>query len=340
MKKSKYFVLSDFLSYKEITLFFLFFVFLMIVLFPKGRIEELLTSPEETNIDLSKKYLEALIRTKSPENLKVALLRKFAQVGNEEEVVRVIEVVKKENPKIALEVEYDLLKREYFSAKRNKEEIRRKIKGVLLSIMLLEENPEKLKVWFQESVSMNFPELAYLSARRIAQSTRSRRWYEEAFLYAVYSGKREEAKKLIGKFKPTKKETYLLLYYFLIEKHNYGKALRLLEEYITKYPKEREKIKKELMLAYFLSGKFREGERILDEIVMGKNGGEKEKLILTSIKNIMWVGAYEEAKEMIWKYLDLFKKDKKLLTEVLKLSLQTGDPKFAARVAERILREE
>lgn len=340
MKKSKYFVLSDFLSYKEITLFFLFFVFLMIVLFPKGRIEELLTSPEETNIDLSKKYLEALIRTKSPENLKVALLRKFAQVGNEEEVVRVIEVVKKENPKIALEVEYDLLKREYFSAKRNKEEIRRKIKGVLLSIMLLEENPEKLKVWFQESVSMNFPELAYLSARRIAQSTRSRRWYEEAFLYAVYSGKREEAKKLIGKFKPTKKETYLLLYYFLIEKHNYEKALRLLEEYITKYPEEREKIKKELMLAYFLSGKFREGERILDEIVMGKNGGEKEKLILTSIKNIMWVGAYEEAKEMIWKYLDLFKKDKKLLTEVLKLSLQTGDPKFAAKVAERILREE
>ena len=43
---------------------------------------------------------------------------------------------------------------------------------------------------------------------------------------------------------------------------------------------------------------------------------------------------------MIWRYLKLFKGDKKLLTQLLKLLLQTGDARFAAKVAEEILREE
>ena len=338
MKRSRFFVLSDFITYKEILLFFLFFILLMVVLFPRGRLEELLASPEETNLDLSKKYLEALIRAKSPEHLKETLLRKFARVGSEEEVRKVIQIIKRENPTLAFEVEYDLLKRKYFSQQRDKEKLRREIKKVLTALILLEDEPEALERWFRESVSMNFPELAYLSARKLANITNSQRWREEAFLYAIYSGKPQEAKQFVGTFKPTKKESYIPLYYYLLEKHRYRDALKLLEEYIKKYPDEKERVKRELMIAYFLSGRIAEGEKILRELVQGKGEKERKNLILTSVKKLMEVGAYEEAKSMIWRYLKLFKDDKKLLTELLKLSLQTGDPKFAARVAEEILK--
>ena len=338
MKKSRYYVLIDFISYKEILLFFLFFVLLMIVLFPKGRLEELLSSEEETNIDLSKKYLEALIRTKSPEHLRKTLLSKFARIGNEKEVRKVIETVKKENPKLALEVEYNLLKREYFLQKGNKESVRREIKKVLTALILLEDNPKELEKWFRESVSMNFPDLAYKASKKLAYLTKTPMWYEKAFLYAIYSGNYDDAKRYIGKFKPSKRETYLPLYYFLIQDHKYKEALNLLEEYIRKYPEERERVERELMIVYFLSGNIKKGEKILNKLI--QKGKEKKVIIITSIRKLMEIGAYQEVKRMIKNYLHLFRGDKKLLTELLKLSLQTGDPRFAAQIAEEILREE
>ena len=185
---------------------------------------------------------------------------------------------------------------------------------------------------------MNFPDLAYLATKRLANLTESQRWYEEAFLYAIYSGNSMEAKKFVGKFKPTKKETYIPLYHFLIEQHRYQEALNLLQEYAIKYPEEREKVKKELMITYFLLGRIKEGEEILNELIEGKGKEEKKKLILTSIKKIIEVGAYEEAKRIIWNYLRFFEKDREVLKELLKLSLQTGDPHFAAEVAEEIIR--
>ena len=340
MKKSKYFVLREFLTYKEITMFLILFLFLMVVFFPKGKIEELLLSSQETNKDLAKKYLGALIKVKSPENLKAVFLKKFAQIGSEEEVKKLIQKVKRENPKLSLEVEYIFLKQKYFSNKENKEFLIKQLRDTLSKLILLENNPEKLKEWFKESVSMNFPELAYLSAKKLAALTDSMSWYEEAFIYAIYTGKKEEAKKFVGKFKPLKRESYMLLYYYLVENHKYGDALRILEEFVKKYPNQRNEILKELMIAYFLAGKIRRGEKILEEIVKKETNEKREKLILISIRKLMQVGAYERAKKIIWKYIKEFKGNKRLLTELLKLSLQTGDPEFAAQVAEEIIREE
>ncbi|WP_461828697.1 hypothetical protein [Aquifex sp.] len=337
-KKSKYFVLTEFLSYKEVALFFLFFLFLMIIIFPQGRIEEILASPEETNIDLSKKYLEALIRTKSPSHLKEALLKKFAQVGDEEEVKRVIQEVKKSDPLLALEVEYDLLKREYFSKKKERERIRKQMRETLREILHLERRPEQLEIWFRESARMNFPELAYLFARKLANITNSPKWYEEAFLYAVYSGRYEEAKQLIGKFKPQKKESYLLLYHYLLEEGRYSEAYKLLIEYTKKYPTEREKLKREILIALFLAGKFEEGEEMLRTIAKEKE--KRRKILLYVLKKLIAYGAYSQTKKVIERHLTLFLEDERALTEVLKISLQTGDPKFAAKIAERILEEE
>lgn len=337
-KRSKFFVLAEFLSYREIALFFLFFFFLMVILFPRGRIEELLLSPEETNVDLSKRYLEALIRTRSPAHLKEALLRKFAQVGSEEEVKRVIEEVKKENPLLALEVEYDLLKREYFSKKQGRKEIRERMRAVLEKLITLDENPDRLRVWFWESVRMNFPGLAFVAAQKLARLTNSPEWYEEAFLYAVYSGRYEEAKRFVGKFKPKKRESYLLLYSYLLEEKNYTQALRLLTEYINRYPEEREKLRRELLTVLFLTGMFREGEKMLEELA--KRPEEKKHLVLYVVKKLVELGAYAQAKVVIERYLSLFRGDRKALTEILKLSLRTGDPYFAAKVAEKILKEE
>ena len=90
MKQSKFFVLNEFLSYREIFLIFVFFVLVLVILYPKDELENLLAMPEETNIDLTKKYLEALIKTKSPEELKESLLRKYAKVGTKSEVRRVL----------------------------------------------------------------------------------------------------------------------------------------------------------------------------------------------------------------------------------------------------------
>jgi len=147
-----------------------------------------------------------------------------------------------------------------------------------------------------------------------------------------------EAKKFVGKFKPTKKETYIPVYYFLMEQKRYQEALNLLQEYAIKYPDEKEKVKRELMITYFLLGRIKEGEEILNELIEGKGEEEKKMLILTSIKKVMEIGAYEEAKGIIWRYLPLFMNDRRALKELLKLSIQTGDPYFAAQVAEEIIR--
>jgi len=338
MKKSKFFALNEFLSYREIFLIFVFSVLLLVILYPKDELEELLASPEETNVDLTKKYLRVLIKTKSPEELKESILRKYAQVETESEFRKVLEMVKRSNPTLAYEFEYEFLKRKYFSESESKETLRREINGVLRNLILLESRPEKLELWFKESVSMNYPNLAYLAARKLANLTGSQRWYEEAFLYAIYSGNSMEAKKFVGKFKPTKKETYIPVYYFLIEQHRYQEALNLLQDYAIKYPEEKEKIKEDLMITYFLLGRIKEGEEILNELIEGKGEEEKKILVLTSIKKVMGVGAYEEAKGIIWRYLPLFKNDRRALKELLKLSLQTGDPYFAAEVAEEIVR--
>ncbi len=187
---------------------------------------------------------------------------------------------------------------------------------------------------FEESVNMNLPQIAFNVAKKLAEETKEDLWKEKAFIYAVYSGNTKEARKLSYTFKPSNKNTWLLLYTFEKERGRYKRAHQLLRKYISLYPEEKGKLLEELTATSFIVGNNEEGEKILKHILKGKRLEGRKRIIRVTLMKIKASGNSKALKEFIRACLPFVPGDSALIKEFIKSALETGDPTFASDVSQ------
>ena len=329
MLRLKSLVLEDSFTLKAIFAFVLISVILMVLLFPKGRIERIILESEEVNPHLTKRYILALLNIDPPSDLKFALLKRYALLSNREEIERIKNIL--DNETQFLYTKYYFLKRKYFEGNKH---LKKEIKKTLAEFVKLETDKKMLEEIFEESVNMNLPQIAFNVAKKLAEETKEDLWKERAFIYAVYSGKTREARKLSYAFKPSNKNTWLLLYAFEKERGKYKRAHQLLRKYISLYPEEKNKLLEELMATSFIVGNHEEGGKILNHILKGRNHAKRKRVISKALMKIKASGNTKALKEFIRACLPFVPSDSALIKEIVKSALETGDPVFASDVSQ------
>ncbi len=329
MLRLKSLVLEDSFTLKAIFAFALISAGLMVLLFPKGKIEKIILDSEEVNPHLTKRYILALLRTDPPADLKFALLRRYALLSDEEEIEGIKSIL--DNEAQFLYTKYHFLKRKYFEGSKH---LKEGIRKTLEEFLRIETNKKMLEEIFEEGVKMNLPSIAFYSAKRLADKTDEDLWKERAFIYAVYSGNTREARKLSYAFKPSNKNTWLLLYAFEKERRRYKRAHQLLRKYISLYPEEKDKLLEELMATSFIVGNPLEGKKIVNHLLKGKKSAERKRVISETLMKIKASGNAKALKDFIRACLPFVPSDSTLIKEIVKSALETGDPAFASDVSQ------
>ncbi|EDP76228.1 hypothetical protein [Hydrogenivirga sp. 128-5-R1-1] len=339
MPRLKQFALIEAFSIKEVLVFILLFVSAMVVVFPAGRLEELLLSGDKLNSQLRVKYLEALVRIKESPELLEALALSYASLGRRREALRITrELERFPNFNLrALKVRYELLKYDYFALKgrADKRALERELESVLLHIATLESKADALERVYRESVSLGLHRVALYTARKLAGITHDPLWIKRALEHAFILKDRSAVFSIVKEIKGSDPDTLLLLYRAYASVGELRKALYSLQGLVSRYPRMREKYLVELLYIYD-----RLGESALPFLVSliskEKNELRRKMLIMLSIKYYLGRGEYGTVKELVKTYATAFPDDSIFTKFMLEVSLATGDPKFAGYIAERI----
>jgi len=318
--KSKRYVLSDTFPLKEVAFFVFVFVGVLLLVYPGSKIRKIIFEGEEVNVNLRTKYLEALKKT--PEVLS-ELAESYLRLGKREEAKELLP------PDRALFVEFRKLKYEYFSEGANRKELVKKIEEILLKLARTSKDPKLLRDVYRESISFGLVKPAYESSKALWALTRSPAWAKEAIRLAYALGKHEEVLSLSRQVKELPEEVVPLVVNSALTLGKGEEVTELLEELAKEDKKAGE-------LFLFLLARAGKKQKIVSFVESAKEG--KKELILIAIRQAIYAGRYELAKELILRWALSYPEDEKFTAQILKLALQTGDPYFAGEVAGRVAR--
>jgi len=172
----------------ELLVFVIVFLLLSVVLFPKGRLEDIILNGKEYNYELSRIYIERLLKIEFKPELLFSLIEKDMCLGKYKEALHYLKFYekelysRKEIKEKAIFYRYLILKAEFFSSKFNSErgKLKEKIKSLLLELAKFSKK-ETLEKVFKESLSMNLPQVALRVSEQLALLTGEIRWRQEAF---------------------------------------------------------------------------------------------------------------------------------------------------------------
>lgn len=324
----------------ELVTFILLFLIFGYIFFPKGKIENYITSPYDTNYQLSRLYLEKLLKIEFKPQLVFLLVERELKIGNYGEALSILNEYKEKlknsgNWEQFLKEKFKILKLMYISKGKywKSKEVKREIENVLRKILRIGKKKEALFV-YREALELDIPELRLEAIERLAELTGSKKWYREALTVAVVLKKWKVAMKISEK---------------LIESNP-----RLLKEaiFIAKNSGEREKLK-QFALQIVRSGKFtyKDLETVIWIVLSEKNYKELEavcrtairekpeaKIVLTCLKAALWTKNYRMAKEIIKENLKRFSENPAVLEEFLKTARMINDPKLQLEIADKLLK--
>lgn len=287
------------------------FTLILIIFFPKGRIEKLLFQ-ETKNYDLSIKYLEGLSKA-YPKNIdfKIALLKFYIKIGKLKEALRLITICKSDKRCIK---NIDFLKNSYLFYKvlyfKNKNKLVLEETKKFLGLIIKFAKPNLYHFALKESISMNFPDLQYLILKKIIKIEPNEEYLKRfVFLSIYYKDYTDAIKILKSLYQKTKNPQYL-------EK----------EAQIYGYIKKLE-IAKNLYLKLF--------ESVKQEDL-------KRKYFINALNILLWNKRYKEASYLAEKYENYFlnSQDYKALKKILKTYLQTNNLGLARELSIKILKEQ
>ena len=339
MQRSKQLVLAESFSKKDIIAFLIIFAGVLIMLFPAGRLERIILKEDNLNTYLHIKYLESLSRLNPSPDVLEALARSYASTGQRAKALEVAERLKllPDAQVRSYRISYEILKHEYFSQRSpsKKEEILRKLRRLLISVAILEQNTEKLRRIYKESADMGFHRIALITSQRLAKKTGDDVWLEKAVLHALilrdYSTALRIAESI--KDKEIRKKVLTPELYVLARKHR--TALRQLKELMLRDPSARVDNLKDL---FWLADKTGEDVYpfILSLIARTKNPHHRKMIILSALRFYLGKGEQERVKDLIDRYALAYPDDPNYTGFIIRSALATGDPRFAGDIAERI----
>jgi len=162
-----------FFSNLEAAGFFISSLMVISILFPMGKIEELIYTAPDFNIELSEIYLQNLIKVNPDVMLKLAIVERYIKTGKMDTAYQVLTSLKNiRNIKVraqSLALMYEILKWKYNWAdtEQQKRQIKRELNRCLSRWIVVNQDPKVLRKIFEELISMEMPDLATKVAKKI-----------------------------------------------------------------------------------------------------------------------------------------------------------------------------
>ena len=286
------------------------FLIVLILFYPKGRLEKLIYL-ETKNYDLSIKYLEALHKAYPEEKIfPIALLRLYLKAGKLKEakgLLKKLERTKKFSNSVKFaEIGYLVYKNLYFNHKDKK--YLTKAKNYLIKLASMHPAKNRYEFIFKESRSMNFLDLEYKALKELVKTNPNKEYLKEFLNLSLY-------------YKDFKAALSIIDYLYAEEKN-----MKYLEEKAKIYEYTKKPIKaKEIYLYLFKTTKDKE---------------LKTKYFLRAIYILAWNKKYNEAAWLAKKYENYFIKTKNIsaLKKLIKIYLQTNNAYLARRLSLKVLR--
>ncbi len=179
---------SQFLKLYEIALIVIFFSVMLVVIFPKGRLEKYIKEEKNVNPRLAIIYIEALEKLKPTPEIRIMKALAYLSIGDFDKAYRSVEgLVNAPLEENSLEQLYFILKRFYFTTQRQEQKVLiQKDMEKALRELSKTDNLKKLEFVYKEAVSMAFHRIALDASVRINTLTKNQDvfWLEKAYKHS------------------------------------------------------------------------------------------------------------------------------------------------------------
>jgi len=245
----KPYVKIKFFSNIEILGFFFSSLMVASLLFPMGKIEELIFNAPDFNIELSEIYLKNLIKVNPNTRLKLAIAQRYIKTGKIEIAYDILTSLRNlKNPGLrsqALDLSYEILKWRYLWAKDRlqRDYIKKQIARCVRKRLIFISDANLLEPLFNDLISLNMPHLAMLVAKKIflirgKKNTKMLRKLADAFLWqGEYKKSIYLYEEIISVQKKTeeKEKTFRKMARILMWNKDYKELKRILLKYMPKF---------------------------------------------------------------------------------------------------------
>jgi len=343
----------------ELTGIFFAVLLIIYVLFPNERVYMYLKRQmeefnEDEDVYLSIKYLEKILKEHPRQkDLRLALIRKYLEIGNYEKAKEHLEEYIKlygENENTIF-LEYSILYRETFQypedSPQRKVGIERLKKYIQRHIDKIND-PDILEFFFRQARSLDMPKTALKIAERLYYQTfythKKKEWLKHAMQLALDTGNVKKAKQLykeLPKNLPEELPKYTLkLAEIETAEKNFDDAVR---HYSLALRLEEDKRKKQAILKKLAQisiwrnpPRYKEAIRYyITALSLSDSYQEKKDNFLLALKTALAGNLLDEAVKIAENYGTFFEKDKDVLKEILKVYLAKGDLERAYTLVER-----
>ncbi|MEJ5173210.1 MAG: hypothetical protein WHT47_05800 [Hydrogenothermaceae bacterium] len=366
-------VQGKFVSNGEIFLFSFMVILIMILLFPKGKLEKLVLEYKDSNIELANIYLENLIKINPDQQLKLLLAQRYFEIGNYKRSEEILSELEKSGLKSEVAfLRYEKLKFLYFSSQDEKEKsvYLKKMEQLLYESYRESSDLTILEKIFKESLSMNMPHLALEVAKKISKlkSDKDLKWLETVYKLSLQIEDYKAAVEYLSILKELDRERYG---YWLMEHYKVSIAIKdhktamkdaieilnlnptdtvkkdivfllskeenpenVVNQLIDRYPSQKLFLLTSLAETYKVKKEFSKAYHLYLQLFNSSKDFEiRKKLFIEAINILLASKDYESMKQFISENYAEFLKDKETAKFVLKSALATGDPKFAYNIA-------
>jgi tetratricopeptide (TPR) repeat protein len=343
----------------ELTGIFFAVLLIIYVLFPNERVymylkRQIEEFSEDEDVYLSIKYLEKILKEHPRQkDLRLALIRKYLEVGNYEKAKEhLLEYIKLygENENTIL-LEYTILSKEVFQHPEDSPQRKvgiEKLKKYIQKHIDKVNDPDILEFFFKQALSLDMPKTALKIAEKLYYQTfyteKKKEWLKNAFKLAIETGNLREAKQLykeIPKNLPEKLLDYTLkLAELETAEKDYKDAI---QHYSLALRLEDDKRKKQALLRKLAQislwrtpPQYRDAVRYyMTAISLSDSYQEKKENFLLALKTALAGELLDEAVKIAETYGTFFEKDKEVLKEILKVYLAKGDVNKAYALVEK-----
>jgi len=343
----------------ELTGIFFAVLLIIYVLFPNERIymylkRQIEEFSEDEDVYLSIKYLEKILKEHPRQkDLRLALIRKYLEVGNyekaKEHLEEYIKLYGKNESTIFLE--YTILSREIFQHPEDSPQRKvglEKLKKYIQENIDQINDPDILEFFYKQAISLGLPKTALKIAEKLYYQTfyteKKKEWLKNAFQLAISTGNTKEAKQLYNEIPKNLPEELLKYTIKLAEietaekdyddavKH-YSLALRLEDD-----KRKKQAILKKLaqISLWRTPPRYKDAVRYyMTAISLSDSYKEKKENFLLALKTAVAGKLLDEAVKIAETYGTFFEKDKEVLKEILKVYLAKGDLDKAYAIVEK-----
>ena len=245
----KPFVRIKFFSNMEIMGFFVSSIMVASLLFPMGKIEELIFNAPDFNIELSEIYLRNLIKVNPDTRLKLAIAQRYIKTGKIDMAYDILVSLRNlKNPdliKRSLGLEYEILKWKYLWAKDEAQKalIKKQIVHCVKKRIIFVSSAKALFPLFDELISFEMPRLAMLVAKRIfaLKGKKDARLLEKLADAFLWKGEYKKSITLyeeiisIQKEASEKKKMFKKMVRILMWNKDYKDLKRIIPKYISQF---------------------------------------------------------------------------------------------------------